>query len=101
VIAAAGLQLAGSRAPTSAEPTLVQRVAAASLTPENARGLRDQAEALTPAGVELDETAHETWVPRLGLLERARDDASADPQARADARAALRALAAVGIRARD
>ncbi len=62
-----------------------------------AQELRDGAEALTPAEVELDERAVELWLPRLVLI----DDALADPGTAASVRdeleAARRALLDLGL----
>ena len=59
--------------------------------------LRDQAEALTPAGVALDERAHELWLPRVAKIELALADPKTPESVREQLDATLEALARVGV----
>ena len=62
-----------------------------------AQALRDEAVALTPAGVAFDERAHTTWLPRIGRLEVAMADPGLSPEVREELAATLAALAKVGL----
>lgn len=87
-------------APEPPPPPLVRPAASAPaprITLPEAQALRDAAEALTPAGVALDEQAHATWLPRLGALEDAASDPRLPPETRDELHAALTALARVGL----
>lgn len=59
--------------------------------------LRDEAEALTTAQVELDETAHERWMPRVAMIERALEDPDTHPRLRDELSATIAALECVGV----
>jgi hypothetical protein len=79
-----------------AEPTS----ATASIDPDVLAGvaaLRDEAEALTLAGVALDERAHELWMPRVANIELALADPETPELIRRDLDAILAALERVGI----
>ncbi|MEZ4384661.1 MAG: hypothetical protein R3A79_25250 [Nannocystaceae bacterium] len=69
--------------------------AAASL--HAARSLRDEAEALTPAEVALDEQAIELWLPRLATIDGLLDEPSTPALVRAELLAARDALVEVGV----
>lgn len=62
-----------------------------------AQALHDEAAALTPAGVTLDERAHAVWLPRLAALTAAAGDPGVAPAIRDELQATLQALARVGI----
>ncbi|MBZ5713532.1 hypothetical protein [Nannocystis pusilla] len=62
-----------------------------------AQALRDEAMALTPAGVAFDERAHTLWLPRIGRLEAAVADPGLSPEIREELSATLEALAKVGL----
>ncbi|WP_434422346.1 hypothetical protein [Nannocystis pusilla] len=105
VVAAVALQ--GLQADASVgEPAPLEGIAAAppaapvKTTPislSEAQLLHDEAAALTPAGVALDETAHSTWLPRIGYLEAAMADPGLAPEIREELSATLDALAQVGL----
>lgn len=105
VVAAVALQ--GLQADASvAEPAPLEvtatapPVGAVKTTPislSEAQVLHDEAAALTPAGVALDETAHSTWLPRIGRLEAAVADPGLAPEIHAELSATLDALAQVGL----
>ncbi|PRQ09457.1 hypothetical protein [Enhygromyxa salina] len=61
------------------------------------QALRDEAEALTAAQVELDETSHERWMPRVALIERALEDPDTHPLLRHELTATITALECVGV----
>jgi hypothetical protein len=61
------------------------------------QALRDEAEALTPAGVGLDEQAHELWMPRVAKIELALADPDTPPAIRTELDATLAALERVGV----
>lgn len=61
------------------------------------RALRDEAEALTPAQVALDERAQELWMPRVASIERARDDPATPAILRRELDATISALECVGL----
>lgn len=61
------------------------------------QALRDEAEALTPAGVALDEEAHERWMPRVAAIELALADPQIPTQIRTELDATLDALERVGV----
>ncbi|MCA9660302.1 MAG: hypothetical protein KC486_18310 [Myxococcales bacterium] len=62
-----------------------------------ARSLRDEAEALTPAEVALDERALELWLPRLATIDGLIDDATTPELVRVELVAARQALIDVGV----
>jgi len=62
-----------------------------------AQALRDGAEALTLAQVELDEGAAEEWLPRLAMIDDALDDPRTTPAIREELAATRRALARLGL----
>lgn len=103
VVAAVALQ--GLRADASvAEPAPLEvaappavMVKATPISLSEAQVLHDEAAALTPAGVALDETAHSTWLPRIGRLEAAVADPGLAPEIRAELSATLDALTQVGL----
>lgn len=93
---AAGLTLDLVRRP----PPPNDQVRDARIDPELLAGvqtLRDQAEALTPAGVALDERAHELWMPRVAKIEIALADPKTPASVREHLDATLEALARVGV----
>jgi hypothetical protein len=61
------------------------------------QALRDQAEALTPATVALDERAHELWMPRVANIELALADPATPDALRTELDATLAALERVGV----
>lgn len=65
---------------------------------EAARGLRDEAEALTSAEVALDASLMDVWLPRLAELEAMIADPATPPAIRAELEATVEALARVGLR---
>lgn len=65
---------------------------------EEAQALHDEAAALTPAGVALDERAHATWLPRIGRLEAAAEEPGLPREIHAEIAATLAALTEVGLR---
>lgn len=67
------------------------------ITLAEAQALHDEAAALTPAGVAIDERAHAIWLPRLGRLEAAARDPRMTPEVRDALGSTLEALAGVGI----
>lgn len=86
-------QPSAEAAPIQALPTIVA-------DPESLERLYawcDEAAALTPTEVWLDERAQEQWLFRRPDLEAVRDDAAAPEQARAAARQALGALGRLGL----
>ena len=94
---AAGLALGGIE---RAKPTDPGPIAERRVDPELLAGverLRDEAEALTPAGVALDERAHEQWLPRVAEIELALADPDTPPAIRAELDATLAALAHAGV----
>jgi hypothetical protein len=52
---------------------------------------------LTAAQVELDETTHERWMPRVALIEQALADPSTDALLRDELDATIAALECVGV----
>lgn len=64
---------------------------------ETAQAVRDAAEALTPATVQLDERAAEHWLPIAAELEALRDDPSTPTSLCAEFEATLAALERVGL----
>lgn len=62
-----------------------------------AQALRDEAMALTPAGVAFDERAHTTWLPRIGRLQAAVAEPGLSPEIHEELTATLAALAKVGL----
>ncbi|KIG16190.1 hypothetical protein DB30_04802 [Enhygromyxa salina] len=90
-----------SRQPRTEVATRTAHAApAATVDPEALAGvqaLRDEAEALTRAQVELDETAHERWMPRVALIERALEDPDTPPLLRDELSATIDALECVGV----
>ena len=62
-----------------------------------AQELRDGAEALTRAEVELDERAVELWLPRLVLIDEALADPGTSASVRGELEAARRALFDLGL----
>lgn len=79
-------------------PVEAPRVVAARESLADAQRLRDEAEALTPTQVMLDETAHEQWLPTLPQLEQLAGDPQTPPELRTEVEATLAALSEVGIR---
>lgn len=78
-------------------------VAEIRVDPEQLAGvetMRDEAEALTPAGVALDERAHELWMPRVARIELALADPRTPAAIRTELDATLAALERVGVLAR-
>lgn len=65
-----------------------------------AQALRDEACALTPAGVALDEQAHAVWLPRLAAMRAAAGDPRVPGEVQVELREALAALGRVGIAGR-
>jgi hypothetical protein len=61
------------------------------------QAMRDEAEALTPAEVTVDERAQERWMPRVARIERARSDPSTPKILRSELDATIAALVAVGL----
>jgi anti-sigma-K factor RskA len=59
--------------------------------------MRDEAEALTPAGVAFDEQTHELWMPRVTKIELALADPQTPQQIRTELGATLIALERVGV----
>jgi len=93
---AAGLALGSIR---RAGPVAAQAVEAR-VDPELLAGvqaLRDEAEALTPASVALDERAHELWIPRVARIELALADPQTPAAIRTELDATLAALEQVGV----
>lgn len=76
-------------------PIVVTKAPPISLS--EAQALRDEAAALTPAGVAFDESAHATWLPRIGHLEAAVADPGLSPEVREELMATLAALSDVGL----
>lgn len=68
-----------------------------SISLEEAQALHDEAAALTPAGVALDERAHAIWLPRIGRLEAAAREPGLPSELHAELTATLAALAEVGL----
>jgi hypothetical protein len=62
-----------------------------------AEALRDEAEALTPAEVALDERAHERWMPRVAKIDAALADPATPAAIRRELEATITALEAVGV----
>ena len=95
---AAGVSLSGAREP----PTAVDadRVIEARVDPIQLAGvqtIRDEAEALTPANVAIDERAHELWMPRVAKIELALADPQTPTAIREELDATLSALERVGV----
>lgn len=93
---AAGLALGSLR---SSELAIVH-TAEAQVDPQLLAGvqaMRDEAEALTPAAVALDERAHELWMPRVAKIELALADPSTPDELRTELDATLSALERVGV----
>lgn len=59
--------------------------------------MRDEAEALTPAQVALDERAFEVWMPRIAVIEQTRDDPATPALVRAELDATVAALERAGV----
>jgi hypothetical protein len=81
-----------------AEPSSPSMVA--QVDPDQLAGvleIRDEAEALTPAGVALDEQAHELWMPRVSKIELALADPETPESIRRELDATLTALERVGV----
>jgi hypothetical protein len=104
VVTAVALQALQAGAAVEPSPAVVSIVGhGAPVTPRSAlslaeaEALRDEAAALTPAGVAIDERAQTIWQPRLGRLEAAAIDPRVAPEVRDELRATLQALADVGI----
>lgn len=106
MVVAVALQGLGAGAAADVEPAMPERIeetpapgarGAVMITLAEAEALHDEAAALTPVGVALDERAQTSWLPRIGRLEAAVDDPRVDPEVREELQAALRALAAVGL----
>lgn len=86
----------------SAEPSPVPRSSLsapvrAPISLSEAQALQDEAAALTPAGVALDERAFALWLPRIGRLSAALADPGLPPETREELEATLAALARVGL----
>ncbi|WP_096328003.1 hypothetical protein [Nannocystis exedens] len=81
----------------TAVPAPVVAVKASPISLTEAQRLHDEAAALTPAGVAFDESAHATWLPRIGRLEAAAADPGLSPEIREELVATLEALAKVGL----
>lgn len=93
---AAGLAL-GSLRPSNSP---IVRTVEARVDPQllaSVQALRDEAEALTPAAVALDERAHERWMPRVAKIELALADPTTPEQLRSELNATLLALERVGV----
>ena len=94
----AGLALGSLRTVEPARPDAP--IAEARVDPELLAGVlavRDEAEALTPAGVALDERAHELWMPRVSQIELALADPTTPAAIRTQLDATLTALERVGV----
>jgi hypothetical protein len=82
------------------EPASAEPIGSRELDPDLLAGIeriRDEAEALTPAAVDLDEQTHEQWLPRVARIELALADPETPAQIRAELHATLRALEQVGV----
>ncbi|NVB36615.1 hypothetical protein G6O69_02140 [Pseudenhygromyxa sp. WMMC2535] len=104
VVLAAGLGVVAALmlgAPRSATELLLAGIPAAALVdPQELaaiQALRDEAEALTPAEVSLDERAAERWAPRVPMIELARDDPHTPEAIRVELDATVAALERVGL----
>jgi hypothetical protein len=97
VASAIAVQATQERVPAGL-PAPIEQVVVPEDTLMQARSLRDEAEALTPTEVLLDERAREHWLPLAGELERtlARPDTPAP--LRREIEATLAALDRVGVR---
>jgi anti-sigma-K factor RskA len=94
---AAGLALGSLRRTDSPSAA---RVVEARVDPQllaSVQALRDEAEALTPAAVALDEQAHELWMPRVAKIELALADPTTPDELRTELDATLSALERVGV----
>lgn len=94
---ALGLALESMR--PSSTPASV-RVVEAQVDPQllvGVQALRDEAEALTPAAVTLDEQVHELWMPRVAKIELALADPTTPDELRNELDATLTALERVGV----
>ncbi|MFO7567332.1 MAG: hypothetical protein R6X02_32105 [Enhygromyxa sp.] len=93
---AAGLAMGSTRraAPVAA-PSLEARADPELLA--GVQAMRDEAEALTRASVELDEQAHELWMPRVTRIELALADPQTPEPIRTELDATLLALERVGV----
>jgi hypothetical protein len=101
---AAGLAVNWFSGPQVADPERSQpapaQIEAARVDPDalaRVQALRDEAEALTAAQVELDETAHERWMPRVARIEQALEDPSTPALLRDELDATITALECVGV----
>ncbi len=79
-------------------PSPVRKVVVPTATLERAQALRDQAEALTPTQVMLDERAQERWLPLLGELEQLQRGPETPRAVQVEVEATLAALSRAGIR---
>lgn len=61
------------------------------------QAMRDEAEALTPAEVTVDERAQERWMPRVARIEQARSDPNTPALIRSELDATIAALVEVGL----
>jgi hypothetical protein len=94
---ATGLALGSMRESSSPELPVV---VVAQVDPQLLAGvqaLRDEAEALTPASVTLDEQAHDRWMPRVAKIEVALADPATPTVIRSELDATLAALERVGV----
>ncbi|PRP95480.1 hypothetical protein ENSA5_38310 [Enhygromyxa salina] len=90
----------GSQAPAPSGVQDAELAPAPPVDPDALAGvqaLRDEAQALTPAQVELDEATHERWMPRVARIEQALDDPATPEAIRAELQATIAALECVGV----
>ncbi len=93
---ATGLAL-GSARQTAAPSEPVELVAVDPQQLSGVEAMHDEAEALTPAQVALDERAHELWMPRVAKIELALADPQTPEPIRSELAATLTALERVGV----
>jgi hypothetical protein len=79
-------------------PATVRQVVVPAETMKRARALRDEAEALTPTEVLLDEHARERWLPLAAELERTLERERPVEPLRSELEATLAALQRAGVR---
>lgn len=80
-----------------AVPTTLRQVLVPAHTMARARALRDEAEALTPTQVLLDERARERWLPLAAELERTLEREAPPEPLRGELQATLAALERTGV----
>jgi len=95
VLSAVAVQ--ATREPQSV-PAPIEQVVVSADTLAQARSLRDEAEALTPTEVWLDEAVRERWLPLAADLERTLQHPDTPSALRRELEATLAALERAGVR---